>query len=117
MNRHPHMQWTKITPILSPQGDCGGDCGGDRVWNRWEGRLRSIADRLEEDAVFGGDGFGKEREVAIDESRHRLPVPLPESGAPFDIREEEGDGAAGMRGHRPSPNMLVNVVETRFSHR
>ena len=112
VNRHPHSQWPKISPILSPQGELGGDGGGDRVRNRWKGRLRGIAYCLEQDAILVGDGFAKEREVALDCSRHRLPVSLPERGAAFDVGEEKGDRAAGKRGHRPSLDILVNVIET-----
>src|SRR5829696_5586015 len=39
--------------------------------------------------------------MAGDRSGHRLPVPLPEGGAAFDVGEEEGDGAAGKIGHEP----------------
>src|SRR5215212_4482770 len=117
VNRHPRAQRPQITPILPPQGELGGDGGSYRVRNRWEGDLGGIPNRLEEDAILSGDGFAQEREVAIDRSRHGLAGPLPERGTAFDIREEEGDGAAGKRGHRPSPDIVLNVVETGFSHR
>ena len=107
VNRHPHSQRPQITPVLPPQGELGGDGGGDGVRNRREGCLRGIPNRLEEDAVLSGDGFAKECEVALDGGRHRVPIPLPERGAAFDIREEEGDGAAGKWGHRPSPDIVA----------
>ena len=45
--------------------------------NRWEGRLPGITDRLEQDAILGGDGLRQEGEVAIDGGRHRLRDPVP----------------------------------------
>ena len=62
------------------------------------------------DPVVRGDRMVDQGEVARDRGRHRRPIPLPERGAPLDVGEEEGDGAAGEIGHGPLPFVRPVVV-------
>ena len=56
----------------------------------------------------------EQRNVALDRSRHRLAVPLPALGTPFDIGEEEGDGAKGKLDHRPYPKAFSARGQSRI---
>src|ERR687898_3613668 len=55
VDRHPYPQRPQSAPVLLSQRRLGRDGGGDRRRHGWERRLNRVADRLEEDAVLGGD--------------------------------------------------------------
>ena len=47
--------------------------------------------------------------MAFDCHEGRPLVSLPALGAPLDIREEEGDGAAWELGHDPAPDVRLDM--------
>jgi hypothetical protein len=66
-----------------------------------KGGLDGIADNFEEDAIVSLDRCPQEAVMALDRSRHRLPVSLPERSAALDVGEQEGYCATGEIGHEP----------------
>jgi hypothetical protein len=83
------------------------ECRGNGGRGCREGCLARIPDGLEQHASMSLDCGAQELKVAFDRSGHRRSVLLPELGTPFDIGEEEGDGAARQVGHRPSPYLAL----------
>ena len=99
VERHPHGERPELAPILGHERPLRGDGGSQGVGSGGEGRLDGVADRLEPDAVVGGDGLVEQGEVALHRAEHGRCVLLPTPGAPLDVGEQEGDGAAGKLGH------------------
>jgi hypothetical protein len=79
----------------------GSDCRSQRIFGGGEGSLGAIANRLVEDPVVGTDEALQDGQLPRHRFPHGGPISLPERGTPFDIRKEEGDGAAGEISHDP----------------
>jgi hypothetical protein len=107
MQRHAHVQGSRrIGPRLRLQCPLRLECRGDGAGSGGESRLDRITHRLEQHAAMSRDGSTKKGEVALDSSRHRRPILLPERGAACDVGEEEGDGAARQLRHCWSPGSV-----------
>ena len=96
---------------LAAERALGIERRGDGIGRGGKGGLHRVADHLEDGAAVGRDRLPQQREVTLDGSRHRRAVPLPERGAPLDVREEEGDGAARQVRHAslhdPDPQAIA----------
>ena len=107
VQRHAHRDRTERAPVFGDQGALGGNRGQHRVERRGKGGLNGIADGLEADAIVGADRLVEKREVALDGGAHRRRVLLPTPGAPLDVREQKGDGAAGKVAHGDRSSGIV----------
>jgi hypothetical protein len=86
-------QVADLGPLLGMHGALAIERRGNGARGSRKGSLYRIADRIEADAPVRSDGRVEQGEVAIDRGSHRRAVPLPETRTPFDIGEEESDGA------------------------
>jgi hypothetical protein len=88
------------------------DGGGHRLGRSGESCLEAIADSLEVNAPEPIDRRVEQGQVARDPCRHRNPIPLPERGTPFDVGEQEGDGAAGQIAHLAILVLVHGEIQT-----
>jgi hypothetical protein len=85
---------------LAGKGSVERGCG------RGEGGLGAIPDGLVEDPVMSGDEAVQDGQLPCYRRSHRLPVSLPQGRGALDVREQEGDGAAGQISHNVCSALL-----------
>ena len=85
------------------QGLLADDRGLDRGFRSGKRGTERVADRLEDGSAGGCDGGVEEGVVTSQRDRHGSRLSFPETGAPFDVGEEEGDDLGlQVRHERPS---------------
>ena len=93
MDGHPHAQLAERAPVLAMEIDLRPRRGLDGVGRLVECRVHGVADRLEHDAAVRGDRVPHDPVVAEESGRVRGGMPPQQSGAAFDVAEEERDRA------------------------
>ena len=99
---------------VSASGAVGGeglladDRGLDRGFRRGKRGAERVADRLEDGSAGGFDRRVEEGVVASQRDRHGARLSFPETGAPFDIGEEEGDDL-GLQVRHERPSLMGSI--------
>ena len=103
VQRHPHAQWPDLLwPRLAAAAPAAQRAAAATASGA-VGKAACTASPtiLNSTPPCASMAARKQRQMALDGSRHRHPVPLPERGTALDVGEEEGDGAGGQIGHDP----------------
>ena len=92
---HPHAHRADVAPALLVQRALRVQRGSERVAGILERRAEAVALNLEHVTTMRADRVLQQRVVARQRVLHRLRMLLEEPRRPFDVREQERDGAAG----------------------
>jgi hypothetical protein len=101
---HAHLQRRLGGPRFGTEGLLEGAGAGNRGGSTGEDGEEAVpfAAALDQRAAMLVDALRQQRIVTGESRPHRLGLLLPEPCAPFDIRQEEGDGAGGKLEARSS---------------
>jgi hypothetical protein len=102
MQGHAYAERLELPPIPSQEGTLSVEGSRYRVGSGGERGLDGVTNDFVEHAVMRLDCLPEQGNMSSDGDGHGGAITLPESGAAFDIGEEEGDGAARQLGHNES---------------
>jgi hypothetical protein len=108
VDRHADFQWRKPVRHLGGKSLLDDDRGRDSGLRGGKRGAECVTDRLEDGSAGGFDRRVEEGVVTSQRGRHGSRLSFPETGAPFDVGEEEGDDLGlQVRHERPSVSRAV----------
>ena len=91
VDSHPHLQRTRLRPLLAREDALRGRRRADRVVSGREHGVEPVAGRLHDVPVTPPDGLAENLVVARERRLHGPRVLLPQTRRPVEIREEKRD--------------------------